>query len=458
MGKHVAPEELKTETTASSSRLWLQRIGVVVGIALVGIASALAGFAIVNHKNPIAQIAQIFVPPPDQVFGKTNLLVLVEGLDYDYNAKDEEYSTQSRSDVIKAVNLDFKNRRIYVLSVLRDTAVVMPNGHEAKINEAQSEGGTPFAEKVIAGFLGVPGFDRFVVLRINTAKDLIDALGGVDVNVQNSDPKDKSEMSYDDSWGHLHIHLKPGFQHLNGTQAVGYMRFRHDFCGDPCRSKRQDQVLKALADKLKGDKMNTLLHAGNLVDVFRRDVTTNFTTSELGSLMNYYAGLEPKEIHSATAPFTGDKVLADGGDALVSDDVEKTKLVESMLIAPPQPIPSPDARSLAAIAPSTIVIDVENGSGVPGAAHRAADALRKAGYAIGDVGDAPSDDHVTTEIYEHSKKQYAGAKVRSTLPAAFAKVTVNSSSDPAKSDVTLVVGKDLATLLGKKPSVSSTSP
>ena len=34
-------------------------------------------------------------------------------------------------------------------------------------------------------------------------------------------------MDYDDNWGHLHIHLKPGLQHLNGQQAMGFVRFRH---------------------------------------------------------------------------------------------------------------------------------------------------------------------------------------------------------------------------------------
>ena len=456
MGKHMAPKLEPVETTTPASLLW-RRVAIVAGLVLLGIGSGLAGFAIVEHRNPINQIGQIFIPPPDRVFGKPNILVLVEGLDYDYNAKDEEYSTQSRSDVIKVANLDFTSKRIYVLSVLRDMVYTWPNGRKTKINEAQSEGGTPLAEKAISNFLGVPGFDRYVVLRINTAKDLINAVGGIDVNVQNSDPKDKSEMSYDDTWGHLHIHLKPGMQHLNGDQAVGYMRFRHDWCGDPCRSKRQDQVLKTLADKLKGDKMNTLLHAGNLIDVFRRDVTTNLSTSEMASLANYFGGLDPKGMETAQVPYTGDTYLADGGDALVPDDAGKTRLVQNMLIAPPAPVPSPDAMALASIPPSTLKVDVQNGSGVPGAARHVADALRKAGYAIGDVGDAPADDHATSEIFEHSKTTFAGAKVRSSLPVSFANLPVSGASDPNASDVTLVVGKDLASAFAH-PSLSSTGP
>jgi hypothetical protein len=200
------------------------------------------------------------------------------------------------------------------------------------------------------------------------------------------------------------------------------------------------------------------MHANDLVNVFRRDVTTNFTTSELVSLANYYAGLDPKAISSAQVPYTGDKYLADGGDALVPDESAKTRLVQNMLVAPPAPAPSPDAMALASIPPATLRVDVQNGSGIPGAARRVADKLRRAGYTIGDVGDAPTDDHATTEIFEHSKITFAGAKVRSSLPPALANIPVDDQVDPSKSDVTIVVGKDLAAALTARPSLSSTSP
>ncbi len=141
----------------------------------------MAGYTVVERKSPVTALTQMFVPTPQQIFGKSNLLVLVEGLDYDYNQKDEEYSTQSRSDVIWAVNLDFANKRIYELSIPRDMIATMPNGAQSKINAAQSEGGVKEAKSVIAKWLGIPGFDRYVVLRIDATQAFIAALGGVDV-------------------------------------------------------------------------------------------------------------------------------------------------------------------------------------------------------------------------------------------------------------------------------------
>ena len=109
------------------------------------------------------------------------------------------------------------------------------------------------------------------MLRSDATKDLINAIGGIDVYVKTSDCIDESHglhrsghLDYDDSWGHLHIHLTEGMHHLTGAQAVGYGRFRHDWCSDPCRIMRQDHVIMAAINKLSGDKLNTLMHAGEL--------------------------------------------------------------------------------------------------------------------------------------------------------------------------------------------------
>ena len=60
----------------------------------------------------------------------------------------------------------------------------MPNGTQAKINQAQSDGGVKEAKQVIAKWLGIPGFDRYVILRIDATKEFITAIGGVDVVVK----------------------------------------------------------------------------------------------------------------------------------------------------------------------------------------------------------------------------------------------------------------------------------
>ncbi len=437
----------------------MKTVAIVLGFVVAGIVSGMAGYAIVERRNPVTAIAQIFVPTPQQVFGRQNLLVLVEGLDYDYTSKDEEYSSDSRSDVIWAVNLDFANKRVYQLSIPRDMIATMPNGSQAKINQAQSEGGVKEAKSVIADWLGIPGFDRYVILRIDATKAFIGAIGGVDVDVKSSDCLRYNtgctgeRLDYDDTWGHLHIHLKEGMQHLDGPAAVGYMRFREDWCSDPCRIMRQQQVLRALVTKLKSNQVNTIMHLGTLLAVFRKYVQTDFTDPEIVSLADYYQGIPSSSIVSAQVPYTADVDLPNYGDSLVPDTGARAHLVATMLVTPPTPIPSPDAMTLAAIAPSTLRVDVENGSGVSGAAHRAATLLRQAGFTIGTVGDADRSDYATTEIHEHSSVLYAGAKVRESLSPRLRNAAVVADSAPSASpgassgdasDVTVIIGTDFS--------------
>jgi LCP family protein required for cell wall assembly len=435
------------------------KVALMLGIVVVGIVSAAAGYTVVERRNPVTAFTQIFVPSPQQIFGKPNLLVLVEGLDYDYTEKDEEFSTNSRSDVIWAVNLDFANKRIYQLSIPRDMVATMPNGAQAKINQAQSEGGVKEAKSVIAQWLGIPPFNRYVILRIDATKEFIGAIGGVNVDVKSSDCLQHKTgctgdtLDYDDTWGHLHIHLKEGLQHLDGEHAVAYMRFRHDWCSDPCRIMRQQQVLQAVATKLKSDRINTLLHLGDLLAVFRKYVQTDFTDQELFSVATYFQGVPNFAIVSKQVPFTSDVDLPGYGDSLVPDTQARAQLVASMLVAPPVPVPSPDVLALAAIPASTLHVDVENGSTVAGAAHRVAAELKHAGFSIGVVGNADRSDYTATEIHEHSSVLFAGAKVRAALPqgARGAIVVPDPSASPSPaqtnvtaSDVTVIVGNDLA--------------
>lgn len=458
MGKHIRPTEQldpRSEDPSAASRapLWLRRTALIAGLVLVLMGSALASFAIFKHENPIQLIADVFVPSPDQVFGKPNLLVLVEGLDYDYNQLDVEFSKQSRSDVIKVLNIDFVNKGAYVLSVPRDMHATFPDGSQGKINAAQSDGGVKEAKQVIGQFLGVPSFDRYVLLRIDATKDLIDAIGGIDVYVKNSDCLRNNtdcvggRIDYDDSWGHLHTHLKEGMQHLTGAQAVGYGRFRHDWCSDPCRIMRQDQVITAALDKLKGDKLNTMMRAGSIIAVLHKDVETDLKDNEITSLGVYLSGFTTKDLHFAQVPYTDDV----GGD-LIADKPAMAQLVQNMLIAPPTPVPSVDPMALAGISPSSIRVDVQNASGVNGAAKLVAATLRKDGFVIGDVGNAQSANLDKTKIEEHSTVTFAGAKVRSALPVEMRGAEI-SSSTVAGSDVTVVIGADLAAaIVAKTPS------
>ncbi len=195
---------------------------------------------------------------------------------------------------------------VAILSVPRDTDVMLPNGREDKINAAYAVGGSPLtdahaSEQAVAQFLGLPGFDRFVTLRINAAKELVDAIGGIDVVPDET-------MNYDDNWGHLHIHFIGGkTYHMNGDQAVSYSRFRHDECSDPCRIKRQQQVIRIVLAKLQNDKFHDLLHLNSLIDIIHRNVYTNLSQQEILSMALAFEHFDKADLMTSQVPVRGRK-------------------------------------------------------------------------------------------------------------------------------------------------------
>lgn len=427
-------------------------LGFVVFSGYVGVRS------VIDHKSVSSEVGSIFVDSPQKIFAKDRINVILLGIDYNYDAKDQEYSTGARSDTIMALSLIFPtaenpNPAVHILSVPRDMVYTYPNGKQDKINAAYQLGGADpvksahASERVIADFLGLAGgFDRFVTLRIDATKEVVDAIGGIDVIPDET-------MNYDDTWGHLHIHFKGGkLYHMNGDQAVSYSRFRHDACSDPCRIKRQQQVIRIAINKLRVEKFNDLLHARQLIDVFNRNVVTDFTPSEELTLANAFSGLDMASLKEDQVPYVGDVVLPCCGDSVIADDAAKAKLVQKLFLDPV--MPQADPSVIAAIDPSTIAVYVENGSGEAGMGKKMASLLRAKGFQVAGVTNADSSDYDATEIRVHSQMQpLAGERVRLALNASRESVSVHEEPDSEVKkigDVTIIVGRDRIPLLKKQ--------
>lgn len=443
MAKHLPPEEQRP-----SRRFPLIPTVLVCGLVVLCFVSGIFAYRIhermtKNRQDVTHAMLSLFVPDPLDMFRKDRIYVLLLGIDYDYTDRDLPYSSNARSDTIMVAALDLVTRSVNVLSIPRDSLATLPNGRQTKINEAYADGGVKLADTVIGSFLGLPSivpdhyFDRYIVLKINATKELIDAIGGIDVPVA-------QRMDYDDNWGHLHIHFKPGLVHMNGDQAVSYSRFRHDACSDPCRIQRQQQVLQITLAKLKNDRFNDLAHIQQLIGVVNRNVMTNLSDDEKRSLAVAFSGIDLKTIKMAQVPFTGDRDIGgDAGDVLIPDDAKKAELVAKLLTGPMGADPRPTRDQLRAIDPSTVHVTVENGSGRQGVGAKLAAQLRAKGFVISGVGNAPSFAYETTEIHAHSTIFGAGDKVRDALALPKAQV-MNDGATPSvqASDVTVIVGRD----------------
>jgi len=272
----------------------------------------------------VRAIYQFVFRPQDAFPNQDRLNLLCLGLDQNWTREDIPYTRNTRSDTMFVASLDLKTCKVNLLSLPRDLAVNIPGWRgKRRINSASALGGPELAVATVQEFLEVP-IDHYIVLKIHATKRLVDALGGVDIEVE-------KDMDYDDNWGHLHIHLKKGWQHLNGEQAVGYIRFRHDREGDFGRIRRQQQMVQAILHAFR--QPQNWLKLGRLLQVARDNIETDLTNQQILSLANLFRGIHTGDIRTATLP--GESIRWGGASFLTCDENEKRRLVDSLLRGSP---------------------------------------------------------------------------------------------------------------------------
>ena len=120
---------------------------------------------------------------------------------------------------------------------------------------------------------------------------------------------------------------------MNGEDAQGYMRFRHDACSDPCRTKRQQQVMQILIAQAQGaTSFNDLAHIRALLDVFNKNVITNLTFDEEKSLALAFKDANTADLsHADTIGYVDTKDTSYGGEVLIPDEAQRQKFVADLL-------------------------------------------------------------------------------------------------------------------------------
>lgn len=219
-------------------RVWLW---VLLVLAFVGAAAAGAMFA----SNSLLDKSADNVVEDGLLTAKDKSTIMIMGVD-------ERADDVGRSDTLMVATIDPKKDQAALMSIPRDTRVKIKGHGWDKINAAYAygsakggtEGGEKFAQRTVEDFLGV-NMDHYVVINIQAFQKIIDAIGGIDIDVE-------KRMYYEDPWdddGGLIIDLKPGMQHMDGKTAVTYVRYR-DEEGDIGRIKRQQKFMKACMDKV----------------------------------------------------------------------------------------------------------------------------------------------------------------------------------------------------------------
>jgi len=281
------------EISRNRRRAWRQ--GLLALFFLVVPALAVIYFAGPHNRpfrNIVSAVAEVWTSP-DLVFaGRSRINVVFVGIDVNRDRRGMPYTKHSRSDTILVVNFDRFGEKVSAISVPRDTLAAIPGHYSTKINAAHALGGPELLLSTLDESLGIHS-DYFIKVKFAGLEKAVDAVGGVDLFVE-------KDMDYDDNWGQLHIHLKEGFQHLDGAKAHQYARFRHDAMGDIGRVARQQKLMKALAKKMLSPGM--IPRIPMFIKVFKENVETNMTTSQLLSLGAFMKSVNPDSIGTMTLP------------------------------------------------------------------------------------------------------------------------------------------------------------
>ena len=327
-----------------------------------------------TNYNPTQLFAQ--EAAGQRVFGANDRInVLILGIDYNHDEKGIIYTKGARSDTMMVMSLSREGKFLNLVSIPRDTQVFIGDdyGYE-KINSAYSYGGVEQAKKTVSAFLGIP-IHHYVVVKVAGAKKLVDAMGGLPIDVE-------KDMDYDDNWGGLHIHLKKGPQVLNGEQAVGYARFRHDEESDRGRIRRQQQTIKALGAKLKEPAL--ALKYNDMAKVVKETLETDFKPLEMVDLANLYGGFDFKQMRSAA--IVGDDAMdANGVSYILPYAPENERTVRRLL------------KSLEWVSKGDLRIRILFKGASPDVAYRLADRLADSGFDGVQVEALPMEDRRDTK-------------------------------------------------------------
>ena len=213
-------------------------------------------------------------------------------------ADSREGSNSGNTDVMMLVSLNKKTKQIKLVSFMRDSYLYIEgknNSYCAKLNAAFSMGGPEVLMKTIENNYKIE-IDDFVMVNFESFKSIIEAMGGVTVEVQ------KYEANYANNRYNLSMPYGESVT-LNGEEALAFCRIRGcDADGDVSRTRRQRQVINAMIDRVKSASVSDL---NSYLNALLPYIYTGFSKSEVLSLgmraiTNGWASYERSELQIPT--------------------------------------------------------------------------------------------------------------------------------------------------------------
>lgn len=211
-----------------------------------------------------------------------------------------------RSDAMIIVSINKKNRTITATSILRDIYLQIGKNSYNRINAAYAYGGAGHLLETIKYNFKIK-IDRYITVDFFTFVEVIDALGGLDLEVTaeevpfiNRYVKNMNRLMKQPEEANLIS--KAGTYLLNGKQVLSYTRIRYIGNGDFDRTARQRRVLEQIFKKLGN---MGVLEIKDLLDIILPQVTTNLTEGEIFSLILELPAIRNYSIQQWSIPVEG---------------------------------------------------------------------------------------------------------------------------------------------------------
>ena len=359
------------------------------------------------------------------------------------------------TDTIMVASYNPNTQKATLLSIPRDTYTGKnPSRATAyeKINALYSRKHRP--DETLEAVNEITGLDieYYVVVKTEALIKLVDAIGGVTFNVP-------IDMNYDDTSQNLHIHLKAGEQKLNGDQAEGLVRFRHNNNGtsypeeygdnDTGRMRTQREFILQVVKQTA--KPGNIFKIGEILDVAKEYVITNIDFNVAKDYIPYVVEFNTDNLLTATLPGTNTNKNTSGTWIFMHDKKQTETLVQELFydrdkteeeLAAEQDTTNNTTSSDKAVSSTTkkssIKIEVLNGSGVSKNLQTVVNDLKKSGYEVTKTGTT----NATSKTTIIDKKEVNNTTLQEIKEVLEAGVIQNSQSSSSKVDVTIIIGKD----------------
>ena len=296
-------------------------IAVIAGISLYGYANGLDKD--LKRTDPFADLTG--GRPASTVEGALNILLV--GSDSRDPDAVQDSANNWRADTLILMHITEDHKTAQLVSIPRDLWVVVPrsngaecgDGSRAKINAAFAFGGLPRAVHTVECLTDVR-INNVMAIDFGGFKEVTDALGGVDLKVEQTIT----------SIHKPHRVFQKGMMHMNGEQALDWIRQRKQFArGDFARMQHQQDFLKALMDKAASS--GTLANPSKL-DKFLKAVTAAVTVDNNFSLADMavqFRNIRGDDLTFITSPNKGSETIA-GQSVVVSDREKALALYQAM--------------------------------------------------------------------------------------------------------------------------------